>query len=52
LFSNAIKFNRVGNGLTICKLLAVQMGGDIEVNSVIDQGSDFKLCLPQSKETY
>ncbi|NQZ08813.1 MAG: hybrid sensor histidine kinase/response regulator [Algicola sp.] len=39
----------VGNGLAICKLLAVQMHGDIKVKSEIGLGSEFILQLPLSK---
>ena len=48
-YADEHEIDGVGNGLAICKLLAVQMGGDIEVKSVVDQGSEFKLQLPQSK---
>ena len=51
-------FNRLGRetsgiegsglGLALCKLLAEQMGGAIEVHSVQGQGSEFCLRLPQA----
>ncbi len=36
----------VGNGLAICKLLAVQMSGKISVKSTLGHGSEFILQLP------
>ncbi len=51
-------FNRLGRehtgvegsglGLALCKLLAEQMGGAIEVHSAEGQGSEFRLRLPRS----
>lgn len=47
------QFGGTGLGLTISRLLAQQMGGDIEVASTLGQGSVFTviLRLPQAKDT-
>lgn len=39
------RFGGTGLGLTISRLLARQMGGDIDVTSVLNQGSVFSLTL-------
>ena len=40
------QFGGTGLGLTISRMLAQQMGGDIEVRSTLGMGSVFKLTLP------
>jgi CheY-like chemotaxis protein len=40
------KYKGTGLGLPICKKLAEAMGGEIEVMSVVGQGSTFSLILP------
>ena len=37
--------NGVGLGLSICKDMIEQMGGDVKVNSEIDRGTDFIIDL-------
>ncbi|MCK5042014.1 MAG: PAS domain S-box protein [Sphingomonadales bacterium] len=44
--STTKKFGGTGLGLAISRALAQLMGGDIEVSSVYEQGSSFKLMLP------
>ena len=43
------RFGGAGLGLAISRDLATLMGGDITVESVLDQGSTFTLCLPLTK---
>ncbi|MGR0279530.1 ATP-binding protein [Marinomonas dokdonensis] len=43
--SIAKKFGGTGLGLSICKQLAHLLDGDIQVNSVVNQGSTFSLSL-------
>ena len=43
------RFGGTGLGLFITRNLARQMGGNITVDSVLDQGSTFTLCLPLTK---
>ena len=42
------RYGGTGLGLTICRELAAQLGGDISVRSVVGQGSTFTLRLPVS----
>ena len=44
--STTKKFGGTGLGLAISKALSELMGGDIEVTSVYDEGSSFKVKLP------
>jgi PAS domain S-box-containing protein len=44
--STTRRFGGTGLGLTICKRLAGLMGGDISVQSIQGQGTQFKVCLP------
>ena len=44
--SRELNKDGVGLGLTISKNIAQALGGDIEVESVVDQGSRFILSLP------
>jgi len=41
-----------GLGLTICKNIAVRLGGNIEVKSELGKGSSFTLVLPLNVESY
>jgi PAS domain S-box-containing protein len=41
------RFEGTGLGLTICKRIAQQHGGSIEIESTPGTGSRFALCLPQ-----
>ncbi|MCG8326633.1 MAG: ATP-binding protein [Chitinophagales bacterium] len=47
--SNTITYKGTGIGLSIVKLLMDLIGGEIEVESKIDQGTIFKLYLPISR---
>ncbi|MEL0166620.1 MAG: PAS domain S-box protein [Pseudomonadaceae bacterium] len=40
------RFGGTGLGTTIARQLVELMGGDIQVESVLDQGSSFTVCLP------
>ena len=42
------RYGGTGLGLTICRELAAQLGGDISVRSVVGQGSTFTLHVPVS----
>ena len=44
--SRELNKDGVGLGLTISKNIAQALGGDIEVESVVDEGSRFILSLP------
>ncbi|ELA09612.1 GAF sensor hybrid histidine kinase [Moraxella macacae 0408225] len=39
-------YGGTGLGLSVCKALAESMGGTISIDSEIDKGSTFSLCLP------
>jgi PAS domain S-box-containing protein len=45
------EYGGTGLGLTITRKLAQQMGGSVEVASVLDQGSTFTLFLPASVDS-
>ncbi|MDF3821610.1 ATP-binding protein [Leptospira sp. 96542] len=47
--SRTKKFEGSGLGLFISKQLVTLMGGEIEVSSVIGEGSTFKFCIPYVK---
>ncbi|MDP6113067.1 MAG: HAMP domain-containing sensor histidine kinase, partial [Planctomycetota bacterium] len=37
-----------GLGLAICQKIVREHGGEIRVDSKVDEGTTFKICLPQS----
>ncbi len=47
--TNAKEFGGVGIGLSISARLTREMGGEISVDSVVDRGSRFSVCLPAAE---
>ncbi|MCK8825408.1 PAS domain-containing hybrid sensor histidine kinase/response regulator [Fuchsiella alkaliacetigena] len=43
----SFEYEGTGLGLTICQRLVEQMGGELKLDSEVDQGSIFKVVLPQ-----
>jgi two-component system sensor histidine kinase/response regulator len=50
--SHTRKFGGIGLGLTICQRIAKAFNSTLEVESVIDQGSTFKLSIPISAHSH